>query len=85
MMTVDYTPMVVMFLMMVVGLGVVIALGFFALNLPNEVAKRKHHEHFGDEVAEKAKRGRLMLSDDGELVEVADYEAQVDEQRKRSY
>lgn len=78
--------MMMMFLMMVVGIGVVIALGFFALTFSTEAVKRKRQEEdFGYDVVEKAKRGRVMLTDDGELIEISDYEAQVDEQRKRSY
>lgn len=76
----------IMFVMMAVGIGIVILLGFFALTFSSEFTKRKRREEdFSDEVVEKAKRGRLILSDDGELVEIADSDAQADERWEQRY
>jgi hypothetical protein len=77
--------MMIMFLIMVIGVGVVILLGFFALNMSTEIKRKRQEEDFGDDVVEKAKRGRVRLSDDGELVDISDTDSQADEQWKQSY
>lgn len=61
---------VMMVVMMALGIGVVVVISiFFAVAVVSETAKGKRNQNLVDDVTEKPKRSRLMLSDDGELVD----------------
>ncbi|GIK64389.1 MAG: hypothetical protein BroJett018_21830 [Chloroflexota bacterium] len=55
-----------MILMMALGIGAFIVIGFSAMAGGAVAAKRK--QHFINAISEKPKRSYLRLSDDGELI-----------------
>lgn len=59
---------VVMIVMIALGIGAFIVIGFSAMAGGAVAAKRK--QHLMNAVSEKPKRSYLMLSDDGELVSI---------------
>lgn len=61
-----------MILMMALGIGAFIVMGFSAMAGGAVAAKRK--QRFMDTISEKPKRSYLMLSDDGELIGIEEGE-----------
>ncbi len=74
-----------MVLMMTLGIAVIIIMSIFATAAVSRIAKGKLDHDPLYNVTEKPKRGRLMLSDDGELLEIGDDEWEMGEKPKRGH
>lgn len=61
-----------MILIMALGIGAFIVIGFSAM--AGEAVAAKRNQHFMNPISEKPKRDYLMLSDDGELISIEEDE-----------
>jgi len=70
---------------MALGIAVMIVIGVFLTTAVARVAGDMLNREPLHSDAEKPKRDHLILSEDGELLEIADSEREVDEKPKRGY
>ncbi len=77
--------MIGMGLMMVFAIVVLLVISTVGMAAVSWVARGGINQWPGYDGAEKPKRDRLILSDDGELREITDYEGETDEKPKRGH
>ncbi len=70
-------------LMMVLGIAALLVISIFVITAVSRVARGRLSQEPLDDGVEKPKRNRLILSDDGELLEIADGEGEMAEKPKR--
>jgi predicted lipid-binding transport protein (Tim44 family) len=70
-------------LIMVLGITVLIMISSFVIAAISRVARSRLNQEPWSDDAQKAKRDRLILSDDGELLAFADGEGAMTETAKR--
>jgi uncharacterized membrane protein len=70
-------------LMMILGVAAMIVVGIFVVVAVSRVARGRINHELLNDGTEKPKRDRLILSDDGELLEIVASEWEMDEKPKR--
>ncbi len=72
-------------LMMALGIAALMVVSVFVIAAVSRAARGRLNQEPLDDDAEKPKRERLILTDNGELLEMADSEAEMDEKPKRGH